>query len=126
MASAISEFVDSYIAAYNARNVDALLNLYTEDATLEDPVGSPTKRGREELREFWENAVQFDMTLRRGDTIFVCGNEAAIGLRVGIGTPDGRKELDIINIMAFASDGRIKGARSFYDVSAIEETLRAG
>ena len=124
MVSAISKFVDTYVAAYNARNIDALLDLYTDDATVEDPVGSPVKNGLQELKNFWESAVQFDMILERGDTIFVCGDEAAIGLRVHIGTAEGRKQLGIMNIVAFASDGRVKSVRSFYDANAMGKTLQ--
>ena len=120
----VPKFVDDYIEAYNARDVDRMLTLYTEEATIEDPVGSPARRGKEEIRSFWKDAVQFDMSLTKGEPIFVCGNEAAISLIVKIGTPDGPQDLGIINVMAFTDDNRLVSVRSFYDVDAMAKTLR--
>ncbi len=120
----VSNFVDDYVEAYNARDVDRIVTLYTEDATIEDPVGSSAKRGHEEIRSFWREAVQFDMSLTKGAPIFICGNEAAISLNVKIGTPDGSQDLGIINIATFTDDGRLTSMRSFYDVDAMAKTLR--
>ena len=113
--------VDAYISAYNSRNVTALVNLYTDDAVLEDPVGYPVTAGRASIEEFWRNAVQYEMTLAKSGPILVCGNEAAVAMRVQIETPEGAKELDIVDIMAFSGDGRISSVRAFYDVSAMAQ-----
>ena len=120
----VSEFVDDYVQAYNARDVDRIVALYTEEATIEDPVGSRVMRGHGEIWSFWKDAVQFDMSLTKGEPIFVCGNEAAITLSVKIGTSDGPRDLGIINTVAFTDDGRLKSVRSFYDVDAMAKTLR--
>jgi steroid delta-isomerase len=45
--------VQGYVDAFEAGSADAVIVLFAEDATVEDPLGTPIKRGHAELREFY-------------------------------------------------------------------------
>jgi len=45
--------IDGYVAAMNAGDVDAVRALYADDATVEDPLGSPKRVGLATIREFY-------------------------------------------------------------------------
>ena len=45
----LRDCVLNYIEHYNARNLDAVVALFADNATLEDPVGTPAAVGREAI-----------------------------------------------------------------------------
>ncbi len=49
--------VHGYVAAFEAGSADAVIALFAEDATVEDPVGTPIKRGHAEIREFYSASM---------------------------------------------------------------------
>ena len=51
------QLVRTYIRNFNARDFDALMAIYAEDATLEDPVGTPLVHGKTAIRAFYEQAA---------------------------------------------------------------------
>ena len=50
--------MQAYIDAFNRVDVDGIVNLYAEDATVEDPVGSPVTSGRKAIAEFYTYAIK--------------------------------------------------------------------
>ena len=56
--TAIKQAVHSYVAAIAAGDIDAIVALFAEDGTAEDPVGSPIHAGREAIRGFFANNPQ--------------------------------------------------------------------
>src|SRR4051794_18380104 len=50
----IRETIDNYIARMTASDREGWLALFTEDATVEDPVGSEVKNGHAGIGEFWD------------------------------------------------------------------------
>jgi steroid Delta-isomerase len=49
--------VHGYVAAFEAGSADAVIALFDEDATVEDPVGTPIKRGHDAIREFYATSM---------------------------------------------------------------------
>lgn len=47
----------TYIQSLVTNDVDAILDLYADDATVEDPVGSEARSGQDALRSFYAGAV---------------------------------------------------------------------
>ena len=55
-------FCESWIAAWNCRDVEAVLAHYSEDAQFVSPIarnliGRPTLRNKKELEEYWRTAL---------------------------------------------------------------------
>ncbi len=49
---AIEAVVEAYVRHLNAQDVEAVVALYADDASVEDPVGSEPIRGRAAIRRF--------------------------------------------------------------------------
>ena len=75
-----------YTAAISARDPDAVLRLFAEDAFLEDPIGSGrTLRGTEALRDFFTRACRRDIKMRiDGHIAGSKGNAACAPIRVDV------------------------------------------
>jgi steroid delta-isomerase len=61
-------FAESWIAAWNRRDVDAVLAHYSEEAQFVSPVarnllGRPTLRNKKELEDYWRTALSRISTL---------------------------------------------------------------
>lgn len=108
----LAETVDAYLAALAAGDVDAILALYADDATVEDPVGSEPIRGREGLRAFYERATAHEMRPERTGKVRVAGSEVAFAFTLRM--PGVGLTLDVIETMAFDDAGRITAMRAFW------------
>ena len=51
----MQQIVDRYLAAINAGDMDAVMELYAEDASVEDPAGTEPKRG-DAILQFYTSA----------------------------------------------------------------------
>ena len=54
----MKEGMQAYIDTFNRADAAGIADLYTDDATVEDPVGSPVKSGKKAIAEFDQMAVQ--------------------------------------------------------------------
>ena len=49
--------MQAYIDAFNRNDPEGIAALYADDATVEDPVGSPLKNGKAAIAAFYKMAV---------------------------------------------------------------------
>ncbi len=94
-------------------NVDEVAALYADDATIEDPIGSDLRRGRDAVREFY---VAFDDADKETELVSlrIGGNEAAFFWRMTVKAADGGIVIEPISVMAFDDDGKITSMRAFW------------
>ena len=52
MSEHMKEAVEAYIRLFNAQDADGIADLYADDATVIDPMGTPPKQGREAIHTF--------------------------------------------------------------------------
>lgn len=124
-ADQIRSVVDRYPELASKGDVDALVALYAEDATIEDPIGSELRRGHEGVRAFYE-ATAGSFTIKRVGKIHVAAGESATPLVCLIGAegPD-QKALDIVSVMKFDDDGRIASMRAFWSYDELRPATEA-
>jgi limonene-1,2-epoxide hydrolase len=53
----LETMIRAYAASWAARDREAWLRTFATDATQEDPVGVPVRRGHREIGEFWDREV---------------------------------------------------------------------
>jgi steroid delta-isomerase len=118
-AKTIRKLYERYPEMVTKGDVEGIVALYADDATIEDPIGSPQKRGIDEIRKFYQ-AASGTVTMKRVGPVHVAGREAATPLRVLIGAEGAQKQaLDIISVMAFRDDGKIASMRAFWSFDAM-------
>ena len=106
----IRKTIDRYIEFMNASSFDSIAELYAENATLEDPIGTEPLHGREAIRKFYADAVG-NVTLELSGNPRVAAGQVAFPMRARIG---GTATLEIIDVMVFNDDGQIDSMRAFW------------
>lgn len=74
--------VHAYVRALNEGNLEAIVALYAEGAEVEDPVGSPPKRGLEEIRAFYAASIRLQLEVALEGQVRAVGHEAAFAFSV--------------------------------------------
>src|SRR4051812_6577437 len=112
--SIIRETIENYWKAFTAGDRDAYVGLFTEDGTVEDPVGTPVHRGKEAIGGFFDTSHQLadSIELRSLDVTAVCGDQAAFAMQVRPVIGGATFVMEAIDVMTFADDGRITSMRA--------------
>ncbi len=106
--------VEGYIAGFSKADPAAIMALYADDCSVEDPVGSPLKDGRADVQAFYEASVATGAKLSLDGPIRVAGNEAAFAFTARVNFGDEVHEINVIDTMAFNEDGKITKMRAFF------------
>jgi steroid delta-isomerase len=115
---------DRYPELFCKGDLDGLVALYAENATIEDPIGSEIHVGHDAIRAFYAPSAG-SVTLKRTGPVCVAGNEAATLLAISMGDGADRKVLDIVSTMKFAEDGRIESMRAYWSFDALRPATEA-
>ena len=121
--SVTAEHVRSVFQRYcdlvTAGDFDAIANLYAEDATVEDPVGSAPHRGRDAIREFYRasaGAVRLELEGR----VRSAGNEGAAAM-IARPSADPTLRVETLDVMVFRDDGLIVSMRAYWSADTIHK-----
>jgi steroid delta-isomerase len=123
-AAKIRAVYDRYHTLMSKGDVDAIVELYADDATIEDPIGSELWVGRDGVRAFYE-ASAGTVTLRLTGPVRVAGCEAATPMVVLMGPEGEQRALDIISVMKFDDEARIVSMRAYWSFDAIRPATPA-
>lgn len=116
-----------YIEAFNAADAARVAALFADNATIEDPVGTPLKEGRSEVDAFYAYATSVGARLElmappRGSH----GQSASISFRVHIAAQDGQPaHIDVTDVMDFDAAGKIVRMRAYWGADDYHLTERA-
>ncbi len=103
--------MQAYIDAFNSGNVAAVVALYAPEATVEDPVGSPLKRGAAEIGAFYTHSVATGAKLSLDAPIRGShGNSAAMAFSARIGPVTVR----VIDVMTFNEAGKFTSMQAYF------------
>lgn len=111
----MKQALQQYIDAFNRADHEAVVALYADDASVEDPVGSPIRQGRAAIAAFYKMAVANGAQLSLAAPIRGShGNAAAMAFDVQVNLPDGRAVIRVIDVMTFDSTGRFASMRAYW------------
>ena len=133
--SSVRDLAELGFQLYNARDVEGLVNLYAEDATVVTPFG--TFEGRAAIHEWWsrdkatwpDRAITLDVLVEQGDTL--ADEWTVVGTHTGpLVMPDGtelpptgkRIELKGMELVQLR-DGKIVVHRLYWDNMAVAGQL---
>jgi steroid Delta-isomerase len=115
----IRSTIERYQKTFNSGDREGWLALFADEGLLEDPVGSPPRRGREGLAAFWDeihdrNGHELGRSVRMIQGPAVCGLEAAWAFLLLIPRGEKTASVEIIDQPSFTDDGRIRHLRAFW------------
>ncbi|OBH06392.1 nuclear transport factor 2 family protein [Mycobacterium sp. E1747] len=114
----ITDAVNRYLELVAKGGADDVVELYADDATVEDPVGGEVHIGRQAIHGFYSavNDVQRECELV---TLRVVGNEAAFHFRVTIIAAEHRTVIEPIAVMAFDGDGKVAHMKAYWSAADV-------
>lgn len=105
--------VARYVACVGAGDTEGIVALYAENATVEDPYGTPAHHGHDGIRSFYGALAGTEMSTELL-TARVAGDSAAFQLRV-LTKADGKTiTISPIDVMTFNGDGKISTMRAYW------------
>jgi len=121
-ADEIRSAMQDYIKFMCDSDIEGIMSLYANDATVEDPVGAEPKSGREVLREFYAaSAPKLEVELT--GPIRVAGVECAMPMLAELSlNEDTKLYIDVIDVMKFDAAGKIVSMRAFWDPAETRPT----
>jgi len=103
--------MQAYIDAFNSGSAAAVVALYADDASVEDPVGSPPKQGKEAIRAFYTDSIATGAKLALDAPIRGShGNACAMAFSAKIGPMTVR----VIDVMTFDEAGRFTSMKAYF------------
>jgi steroid delta-isomerase len=111
---AIEAVVEAYVRHLNAQDVEAVVALYADDASVEDPVGSEPIRGRAAIRRFYAQIEALQLQVRRDGPIRAVGRECAFALTGSFVQQGVRITFSPIDTFRFDEAGRITQMRAYF------------
>ena len=135
MSEHMKEAVEAYIRLFNAQDADGIADLYADDATVIDPMGTPPKQGREAIHTFYKLAVKNGAKLKLNGPVRVAGNCAAFPFTCSVGAmthvdadiavevdiPKGGMTIDIIDTFVFNEDGKVTEMNAYWGPTNITQ-----
>lgn len=105
--------VQKYLELVAGGTAEQITALYSDDATLEDPVGAEPKRGREAILEFYKVIEPIERSTEL--LSFKAGGDTAVfAFRIVTVFGDLTVEVEPTDIMIFADDGRVASMRAVW------------
>jgi steroid delta-isomerase len=117
----IRSAMQSYIKYLCESDVDGIMSLYSDDASVEDPVGTDAHRGAPAVRAFYAAAIpklQVELT----GPIRVAGNECAMPMLAKVDLGDRTMYMDVIDVMKFDDDSKVVSMRAFWNAADTRST----
>ncbi|SPM41213.1 Ketosteroid isomerase-related protein [Mycobacterium numidiamassiliense] len=121
---AITDTVNRYIALLGDGDVDGLVSLYADDATVEDPVGGEVHIGSQAIKGFYSALGFQEANVDRSAELVslrVAGNEAAFHFRLIVAAGDSKIRIEPIDTMVFNDDGKVSAMKAYWSAADVTQ-----
>ena len=107
---------ERYLAYHGSADTYGVVALFSEDASLEDPVGAPVLSGRAAIHDFYRvtHARQGRLAFERVGPLLVRGGELAVHVRARLERDPAGPGTDVIYTLRIDGEGRIRGLRAYF------------
>lgn len=105
---------DAYLQGLVAGDLDAVVSLFSSDATVEDPVGSEIKQGEEALRAFYQIACDSVTAAERIGPPRIAVSDIAFAFTITVGAAPNAMCIDIIDVFTCDEAGKVCGMRAYW------------
>ena len=117
---AITDTVNRYIALLGDGDVDGLVSLYADDATVEDPVGGEVHIGSQAIKGFYSAVANVE---REAELVSlrVAGHEAAFHFRLTVTAGDHKIRIEPIDVMVFDDRGKVSAMKAYWSAADVTQ-----
>lgn len=111
----IRSTADTYVSSLIAGDLEGVMGLYAEDATVEDPVGGGTIHdGAAAIREFYGSVVALKIDAKVLETR-VCGNDLLFNFEITTHFDGGSKAtINVWDLMTHDDQGKVTSMRAYW------------
>ncbi|HCS28784.1 MAG TPA: steroid delta-isomerase [Spongiibacteraceae bacterium] len=102
--------VHRYVEAFDRSDINIIKELYADDATVEDPVGTDIHHGIDAIVAFYEGSLKNDIKLQLSGDPRCAGSEVAFPFQVNAGG----MTIDVIDVFKFNDAGKVISMRAFW------------
>ena len=102
--------VHKYVEAFDKADINLIREIYSEDARVEDPVGTDIHDGIEAVCAFYEGALASGAKLALTGEPRCAGNAVAFPFQVQMPGV----EIDIIDVFEFNHEGRVNSMKAYW------------
>ena len=106
--------VHEYVAAFEAGSAERVAALYAEDATVEDPVGTPLRRGKAAILEFYQGSMATGAKLKLEGPVRVVEDYAVFPFSVNLHWEGSDRRIDVIDTFRFNDANEVIEMRAFW------------
>lgn len=110
MISAVHRYVEAFARGDAAMAAD----LFAEDASVEDPVGTPLRRGKAAIADFYRASMATGAKLTLAGPVRAVADHAAFAFHVDLDWQGARQRIDVIDLFRFDAEGKIIEMRAFF------------
>jgi steroid Delta-isomerase len=109
-ASGKIEVVEKYIRAFADTDINLINEIYAENATVEDPVGSDVRHGMAAIVEFYAQSFGTGATLELTGPARCAGDAVAFPFCVSVGS----MKIHVIDVFEFNSAGKVVSMKAYW------------
>jgi len=102
--------VDKYVEAFDKADIEIIKEIYAEDATVEDPVGTDLLLGIDAICVFYEGALSAGAKLALTGTPRCAGNAVAFPFQVSM--PG--MIIDVVDVFEFNDQGKVASMKAYW------------
>jgi steroid Delta-isomerase len=106
--------VQGYVDAFEKGDAEAVVALYAEDATVEDPLGTPIKRGHAEIRDFYATSMATGARLELRGEPRCAADMVAFPFTVKLEWGGQKSVIEVIDTFRLNDDGKITEMRAYW------------
>ena len=114
--------VHGYIDAFARGDAEAAVALFAADASVEDPLGTPIKRGHAEIRDFYAGAMATGAALELQGQPRYAADYVAFAFSVKLAWQGQESVIDVIDTFRLDDAGKITEMRAYWG----PENMKAG
>ena len=102
--------VEKYIQAFANNDISLIKEIYAEDATVEDPVGSEVRHGIAAIVEFYQQGFGAGAKLELTGPARCAGNAVAFPFSVSVAS----MKIDVIDVFEFNIGGKVASMKAYW------------
>lgn len=106
--------VETYVAGYENGDVEMVMSVFADMATVEDPVGSEPLVGKAAIRNFMAASITLGSKLKLLGSIRCTGNYAAFPFVASLNYEGRDTRIEVIDVFKFDDQGHVIEMRAYF------------